>query len=61
MTSGAFASTAWMRITVLAERFRDEPGKTLADMLRRLKAKTAQSRVLVPETPASPPWSGSAS
>jgi predicted DNA-binding transcriptional regulator YafY len=25
------------RIEVLPERFRDEPGKTLADMLRRLQ------------------------
>ncbi|MDO9406568.1 MAG: YafY family protein [Polaromonas sp.] len=41
-------------IEVLAERFRDEPGKTLADMLRQLKAETAQGKV-VPLTPSDPP------
>jgi len=45
-------------ITVLPERFRDEPGKTLADMLRQLKAKTEQGKVVPQEPPALPPWSG---
>ncbi|MGJ7501856.1 helix-turn-helix transcriptional regulator [Variovorax sp. ZT5P49] len=45
-------------IEVLPERFRDEPGKTLADMLRQMKAKTAQGKVVPQEPPASPPWSG---
>ncbi|SET74428.1 YafY family protein [Variovorax sp. OV084] len=45
-------------ITVLSERFRDEPGKTLADMLRQLKAKTEQGKVVPQEPPALPPWSG---
>jgi hypothetical protein len=37
-------------IEVLPERFRDEPGKTLADMLRQLKAETAQGKVVPPKT-----------
>ncbi|WP_426389319.1 helix-turn-helix transcriptional regulator [Variovorax sp. R-27] len=45
-------------ITVLPERFRDEPGKTLADMLRQLKAETEQGKVVPQEPPALPPWSG---
>ncbi|SOD26871.1 Predicted DNA-binding transcriptional regulator YafY, contains an HTH and WYL domains [Variovorax sp. YR752] len=45
-------------ISVLPERFRDEPGKTLADMLRQLKAKTEQGKVVPQEPPALPPWSG---
>jgi predicted DNA-binding transcriptional regulator YafY len=44
-------------IEVLPERFRDDPGKTLADMLRQLKAETAQGKV-VPQKPQDPPpWS----
>jgi predicted DNA-binding transcriptional regulator YafY len=43
-------------IELLVERFRDEPGKTLADMLRQLKAETAHGKV-VPQNPAdAPPW-----
>ena len=43
-------------IAVLPERFRDEPGKTLADMLRQLKAKKAQGKI-VPQQPGdTPPW-----
>jgi len=45
-------------IEVLPERFRDEAGKTLADMLRQLKAETANGKV-VPQNPGdTPPWSG---
>ncbi|MET3383888.1 helix-turn-helix transcriptional regulator [Variovorax paradoxus] len=48
-------------IEVLPERFRDEPGKTLADMLRQMKAKTEQGKVVPQEPPDSPPWSGNGS
>ena len=47
-------------IEVLPERFRDEPGKTLADMLRQLKAETVQGKI-VPQKPQDPPpWSDTA-
>jgi hypothetical protein len=32
---------------VLPERFRDEPGKTLADMLRQVKAETAEAKLRI--------------
>jgi hypothetical protein len=44
-------------IEVLPERFRDEPGKTLADMLRQLKAETAQGKVVPQKPQYPPPWS----
>ena len=34
-------------VEVLTERFRDEPGKTLADLLRRLKAESAKGQALL--------------
>ncbi|MDP9962789.1 putative DNA-binding transcriptional regulator YafY [Variovorax paradoxus] len=33
-------------VDVLPERFRDEAGKTLADMLRQVKARTAEAKLL---------------
>jgi predicted DNA-binding transcriptional regulator YafY len=33
-------------VDVLPERFRDEPGKTLADMLRQVKAQAAEAKLL---------------
>lgn len=33
-------------VDVLPERFRDEPGKTLADMLRQVKAQAAKAKLL---------------
>ncbi|QNK66139.1 helix-turn-helix transcriptional regulator [Variovorax sp. PAMC26660] len=36
-------------IELLPERFRDEPGKTLADMLRQLKAEKAQGKAAQPK------------
>ena len=33
-------------VDVLPERFRDEPGKTLADMLRQVKAQAADAKLL---------------
>jgi len=33
-------------IAVLPERFRDEPGKTLADLLRQVKVETVQGKVV---------------
>ena len=45
-------------IDVLPERFRDEPGKTLADMLRQLKAQTSQGKIVPLKPPGAPPWSG---
>lgn len=33
-------------VEVLPERFRDEAGKTLADMLRQVKARTAEAKLL---------------
>ncbi len=44
-------------IDVLPERFRDEPGKTLADMLRQLKAETVQGKVTPQKPGGEPPWS----
>jgi predicted DNA-binding transcriptional regulator YafY len=46
-------------IELLVERFRDEPGKTLADMLRQLKAETSQGKIVPLKPPSAPPWSGS--
>ena len=46
-------------IEMLPERFRDEPGKTLADLLRQVKAETAHGKAIKQKPPASPPWSGS--
>jgi predicted DNA-binding transcriptional regulator YafY len=34
-------------VDVLPERFRDEPGKTLADMLRQVKAETAEAKLRI--------------
>lgn len=33
-------------VEVLPERFRDEAGKTLADMLRQVKARSAEAKRL---------------
>lgn len=43
-------------IVVLPERFRDEPGKTLADMLRQLKAQKSQGKIVPRQAGDTPPW-----
>jgi predicted DNA-binding transcriptional regulator YafY len=36
-------------VEVLPERFRDEPGKTLADMLRQAKAEAVEAKLVAPQ------------
>lgn len=45
-------------LEVPGERFRDEPGRTLADMLRRLRATATSSGELAPTTQTAAPDSG---
>ena len=40
---------------MLAERFRDEPGKTMADMLRQVKAEAAEAKRLQKRWPEGVP------
>jgi predicted DNA-binding transcriptional regulator YafY len=45
-------------IEVLPDRFRDEAGKTLADLLRQVNAETAQGKVVPHKPGGQPSWSG---
>lgn len=47
-------------VEVLAERFRDEPGKTMADMLRQVKAEAAEARRLQKRWPEGAPTASDA-